>query len=305
MKKSNVAFIGIGVGILIIIGYFVYRQTGVVQYEQKRSKALESVQNELWDRIGTLEKNVADLEEELALRKEALVDDNKLTEVFGTSKPAPSPETSPRIDCNALEERIRAIFSYLDTREYLKQYEISDGTYALAKEITGKLAAAPPMITGEMRDMVSLARNVAHFYRVLGEARIDLIRDIMENESDVMESFMASWFPWVMACSQCKPDGFACPSLETLYQYAGFFLNTLAGKSYLMRRPAKLRILVSYYSVLILDKANQETLNPHGIDIRPFIDSIANEISNQRNLVFQMQYLKTLEPLRKRYAMAR
>ena len=79
-----------------------------------------------------------------------------------------------------------------------------------------------------------------------------------------------------------------CPSLETLYEYAGFFLNTLGGRNYLMRRNAQLRILTSYYCLLILDKANDETLNRYGIDIRPHIKLVLSEIKNAKSLTNPM-----------------
>jgi len=90
--------------------------------------------------------------------------------------------------------------------------------------------------------------------------------------------------------------------LSSQYEYAGFFLNSLGGRSYLLRRDPGVRILTTYYSVLILDRANEEDLNRHGIDIRPHIDSVAQEIRNSRGLVFQKQYLDRLEALREKYA---
>jgi hypothetical protein len=91
------------------------------------------------------------------------------------------------------------------------------------------------------------------------------------------------------------------PPLNVMYEYAGFFLNTLAGKSYLLRRDSKVRILTIYYSILILDKANDETLNRHGIDIRPYIDFLFYDVINQRGLVYRKQYLAELIGLKEKY----
>ena len=92
------------------------------------------------------------------------------------------------------------------------------------------------------------------------------------------------------------------PSLTALYEYAGFFLNSVGGRSYLLRRDSRVRILTTYYCVLIVDRANQEEANRHGIDIRPHIDSVAEEIGNQRGLVFQKEYLDALADLQEKYA---
>jgi hypothetical protein len=92
-----------------------------------------------------------------------------------------------------------------------------------------------------------------------------------------------------------------CPSLETLYEYAGFFLNTLGGRNYLMRRNAQLRILASYYCLLILDKANDETLNRHGIDMRPHIKRLLSEINSTKSLIYKKRYVKRLNTLEAKY----
>jgi len=157
------------------------------------------------------------------------------------------------------------------------------------------------MVTGEMKNLYSLIRNVAHFYRVLGRKRVELIKEIMRNESEIIESVMATFYSWIILGSCCEEKIKGCPSLEVLYEYAGFFLNTLAGKSYLLRRDSKVRILTSYYGILILDRANEGNLNRHGIDIRPQIDFLFYDISNQRGLIYQKQYLAELKGLREKY----
>ena len=86
-----------------------------------------------------------------------------------------------------------------------------------------------------------------------------------------------------------------------MYEYAVFFLNSLAGKSYLLRRESKVRILTVYYCILILDQANQKVINRYGLDIRPLIDAAAYDIRSQRGLVAQKQYLDTLLQLRVKY----
>jgi hypothetical protein len=78
-------------------------------------------------------------------------------------------------------------------------------------------------------------------------------------------------------------------------------LNTLAGRSYLMRRDSKVRILTTYYSVLILDKANDEQLNPGGLDIRPHIEFLLNDLQTQIGLIHQKQYLAEVKQLADKY----
>ena len=96
-----------------------------------------------------------------------------------------------------------------------------------------------------------------------------------------------------------KKDG--RPSLKVLYKYSGFFLNTLAGRNYLLRRVPKIRVLATYYCVLILDKANDAKLNPNGIDIRPHIKLLLTDISNQSGFINKDQYLSELDQLDRKY----
>jgi hypothetical protein len=166
-----------------------------------------------------------------------------------------------------------------------------------------KLSKTLPIVTGETKDIVSLTRNMAHFYRVLGNKRIKLVKEILKNENDIFESIMAAFFSFYTSDNCCKEELQGCPSLKLLYEYAGFFTNTIAGRSYLLRRDSKIRILTTYYCVLILDKANEEVLNHDGIDIRPHIDISINDISNQKNLIYRKHYLTKLQGLKEKYKM--
>jgi len=125
---------------------------------------------------------------------------------------------------------------------------------------------------------------------------------VIANESEIAEPLGAIFFEWAMSAGPSREGIEGRPSLTTLYEYAGFFLNSVGGRSYLLRRDSRVRILTTYYCVLIVDRANQQEANRHGIDIRPHIDSVAEEIGNQRGLVFQKEYLDALAGLQEKYA---
>ena len=65
--------------VLAIVCYVVYNQTAT-RYEKKLNKVLEQERNEYWDKIGVLEKNVVELQEELAQHREAIVPKERLAE---------------------------------------------------------------------------------------------------------------------------------------------------------------------------------------------------------------------------------
>jgi hypothetical protein len=299
MEKSKTILLIVVV--LGIAGYVAYHQ--IERRQQKRiDTALERERNEWWDNIGKLEEKVAELEQELAQERGALVPQEKLSEVFGQAQAVVTPEVKA-ISCDELQRQMTAFFSYLDKQDYILSHGLEGGTWNMFLEILNELSVKPPLVTGEMKDFSSLIRNVAHFYRVLGRERVELITEVMQHESEIIESVMATFFAWLTSGERCQHQIQGLPSLEVLYEYAGFFLNTLAGRSYLLRRNSKIRILTSYYSVLILNKANEETSNPYGIDIRPHIDFSLYDISNQRGLIHQKKYRAELEAMRKDYQM--
>ncbi|MBW2228705.1 MAG: hypothetical protein JRG99_15735 [Deltaproteobacteria bacterium] len=80
-------------------------------------------------------------------------------------------------------------------------------------------------------------------------------------------------------------------------------MNTVGGRSYLLRRDSKVRILTTFYSILILDMANDAVLNRYGIDIRPHINLSIDDISNQKNLIYPETYVAKLHQLREKYKM--
>jgi hypothetical protein len=61
------------------------------------------------------------------------------------------------------------------------------------------------------------------------------------------------------------------------------------------------RILTQYYSVLILDQANQRRLNNLGLDIRPPLEALIDDLKGTANLTRKEEYIETLKSIRKRY----
>jgi hypothetical protein len=287
--------------IIGFIGYFAYNQ--IINWHKKELvTAISQERKEFGEKTWELEKGISKLEEELALYKEKLIPEEKLTEVFGKEATLIPPEPE-NIECEDLEQQILAFFTYLDRKDYIILQKSEHGTYNLFKQMVKQLSETLPIVTGETRDIVSLTRNIAHFYRVLGNKRIELIKEIFKNENDIFESIMATFFSFYTSDKCCKEELQGCPSMGLLYEYAGFFMNTMAGRSYLLRRDSRIRILTTYYCVLILDKANEQILNYNGIDIRPHIDFSINDISNQKNLIYRKQYLTKLQSLKEKYKM--
>lgn len=286
----------LGTGAYVVYNYMQGR------HEKELRQAVEQERNKRLAEEARLESRIAELEKELAEERPAPLSPEKMAEAFGEVPAAVKPEVE-RVDCEKLEKKITSFLAYIAGQSYMEEFQAEKSIPDLFKRTVADLSENRPMVVGEMKDLPSLISNVAYFYRVLGEDRVKLIVTILEKESGLVEDAMANFYEWFFSCKECKQRETPCPSIEVLYQYAGFFLNTLAGRSYLLRRDSKVRTLATYYSVLILDRANDESLNPYGIDIRPYINLSSYETASLKGLAYQKRYLRKLQALKDKYQM--
>jgi len=223
-----------------------------------------------------------------------------------STPPAPSAKTpappAAAGECQQLSTEIKGFFTRLDQEEYITPRKLDGGTRLYVGRLLDKLFANPPVVVGETNTFFTIIRNTAHFYRILKKDDVLLVKDILLNESENLEPLMALFYHWSLKAPECGETelGIAMP-LPGLYEDAGVFLNTLGGRSYLFRRESRLRSLVKYYSILVLDRANSQRLNAHGIDIRPALDSLSEEIRNAQKLKGRAGYLATLTELQGKY----
>jgi len=268
--------------------------------EQKGAPEKEKIRWEV--ERAKLKKEIVDLQDEIALHREEIVPGERLEEVFGKDAADLARADTVRT-CQGMDRQILTFFSYLDRQPYIRQAGLEAGAYAQYLRIVDALSRNPPLILEETKDNYSLVRNVAHFFRVLGKENVLLIRRTLAEEPEILEPLAALFYDWTVSADRCKEGIQGRASPETLYEYTAFFLNTLAGRSYLLRRDARVRTLTTYYCILTLDLANRKTLNRYGVDIRPFIDSTIQDIRNMRGLLFAKHYLDTLEELKREYAL--
>lgn len=211
------------------------------------------------------------------------------------------PAAALQPDIAAIERRITAFFAYLDEQPYIQSYKFAGGSYLQYQIALKNLSSKPPIIAGEMESLYSMVLNVAHFYRVMGKNRVFAVRQVLQNEAEIIESVMKTFYQWFNMKNGGTPTLTDRPSPEVMYEYAGYILNTLGGRSYLLRRSPKVRALTAFYCVLALDKANELELNSKGIDIRPYIKSSLLEVKNQIGLIYQKEYISKLSELNLKY----
>jgi hypothetical protein len=216
----------------------------------------------------------------------------------GLTEEAPAPKSSPKEDlCTQVEKNITEFFRYLDQKEYVRDPGSIIDTYTRFKKILNRLAARPPVPAGEGTDPAIIIKNVYHFYRVLDRKDLRLIRHIVTKEKETLEFNLEMFYRWVGLGNRCPdPEGMR-PSMEMLYKYAGFFINTTGGRACLFRRSSDIRLLVSYYCLLIINEADKKGGNSYGIDILPYIEPIREEILLHPHFHFQSEYINKLDSL--------
>ena len=300
----------VAIVVIVASAFFIYSK--FAGWHASKLETTVKQEKKIWqDKTDQMRQEIATLKQELAVAKGQNVSQDKLAKVFGEVQRGDK-EVTKQLEGEISEEEkqpgfaeveghIMAFFSYMDDQEYVQSYKFKEGTYRQYQIALKKLSSKPPIVTSETSSLYNIVRNVAHFYRVLGKKRVLLIKQMLQNESEVIESVMRTFYLWFTLNDEGQSSVQGRPSMKNMYDYCGFFLNTLGGRSYLLRRDPKVRTLTTYYCVLTLDKANDDELNSRGIDIRPYIESSLMEIENQTGLVHQKEYLATLRNLRLKY----
>lgn len=213
--------------------------------------------------------------------------------------PAAGPAPPAADVCRESREKLQGLFAYLDRQDYVMSRQLKGGTSEHFKDLLDRLLRTPPFVLRETDSLVQVVQNRAHFFRVLGKKDTLLLRDILLKEGDILESSFAILYRAMTLQEKCKADGPALRlPLPDVYPYAVFFLNTLGGTAYLMRRDSRVRMLTQYYCILILDQANQQGLNKLGFDIRPPLDILMRDLKNAVNLTRKEEYIETLKNIR-------
>ncbi len=291
--------------ILVIAG------TGILFFTESDNR-LDSLETETLntdeDQTQDIDKNVQALTDESStpenqdpgivnLTEEVIQDNESATSDTVTE----SPEDKRTNECRILSEQVHGFFTHIDSEDYIKQFELQEPSQAYFIALTYKLLKNPPVVSRESDDLYTILKNMAHFFRVIGKDNIVLMKTILDRERDKIEDVMAELYQWT-AWENCNNDMLQfSPSLEQMYEYAGFFLNTMGGRSYLFRRDSRSRLLVNYYSVLLIERANKEGLNQHGIDIALIIPQLVQEIDSSNQLIYKENYIDSLYNVLEQY----
>lgn len=206
------------------------------------------------------------------------------------------------IRCQETTKFIENFFQHLDNQKYLKKYNIEPDSKTYFIALMQRTLDNPPVVSGETDDLYTILQNTAHFFRIIGNTNIVILKNILSNEKTEFENIAAKLYSLVTS-HVCAEHNFDLKINNTsLYEYAGFFLNTMGGRLYLFRRDSISRMVISYYSILLIDKANIESFNRHGIELSTSIDLLISEMESTTNtLKLKETYLNTLYALQEQY----
>jgi hypothetical protein len=251
------------------------------------------------ERTQELESMIQELQQ--GKESKPLLPAERLSQVFGPASPLVKGASPRSLKCQELEESLRAFCQYLDAGETFRSQKTYRDSWALFNSILESLEQRLPVISAEPYRPSTVIENSFYFFRLLGKEKINIVREVIKYESDLAEPLMGIIYYWLMTGRSC--DRLPAPSstLKFMYNYAGFFLNTLGGHSYLYRQDSKIRLLTVYYSILVIHEANMKELNEVGIDLRLFLPHIFQEIQSRNDLLYAEDYLQTLTNLQLQY----
>jgi len=207
--------------------------------------------------------------------------------------------------CYRVQSEISDFFSYVENQPYYKHLAGDKKAQELFKETMRRLASRLPIPGGEGVDASIIINNIYYIFRSMDRNAIRVIKEFISGEGESLEFDMALFYRWIMLGDECGEGADIRPSFQELYHFAGFFLNTIGGRAYLLRRPAAAGALTGYYCLLILHEANLKGRNNYGIDILPYIATIKEEIASARNLAQSEDYLIELASMESYYQQRR
>jgi hypothetical protein len=205
----------------------------------------------------------------------------------------------------AVEMSLTEFFQYLDQQPSIRHLNLASGTKGRFKIILKELSSHLPVPAGEGIDPRILTANVYHFFRALDQKDVRLVKETIRLERDNMEMDLRMFFRWFTEGEGDRELDALRPGLNIAYPYAGFLLNTIGGRAYLLRRPSTVRVLLTYYSLLIVYQADRKGKNTYGIDIYPYIRALTDEMTHYPDLQYEQEYLEKLDQIREYYVSRR
>ncbi|UCG21328.1 MAG: hypothetical protein JSU80_01665 [Deltaproteobacteria bacterium] len=296
-KRTPFLLISTLVLLAIFVGLLVWQWDTLI--EKVAGEKIEEERHGWMERTQELESIILELQQGKEFKP--LLPAERLSQVFGPTSPLVKGASPRSMKCEELEDSLRAFCRYLDAGETFRSQKTHRDSWALFTSILESLVRRPPVMSAESYRPSVIVENSFYFFRLLGKEKIDIVREVIKFESDLAEPLMGIMYYWLMTGRSCDKLPSPSAALKIIYNYAGFFLDTLGGHSYLYRQDSRIRLLTVYYSILVIHEANMRELNEVGLDLRYFLPNIFQEIQSRNDLLYAEDYLQTLTNLQLQY----
>ena len=314
-RSNKWLYIGIGLALLVVILFYFYTQqknsqSGFVNQDSftgsstNRVEERSSLSDDSNPGVSLSEKSGGKSNDPSAAVSSSSGNKTSIHSVIKSDSDTDKTETDhlSTINPDYLIQTLNDFYTHLDQQSYMKDFNLKEPSSVHFSNLLQKLINTPPVVTNETDDLYTLLKNTAHFFRILGKDNILALKGILDREGSSFENILKTFYTLTAYPEAIAREYSLTLPKDGLYDYAGFFLNTMGGRLYLFRRDSTSRMTVSYYSILIIDNANDEGYNQYGIDIRPQIDTLINEIEDTGNrLLLKEEYLDTLYDLKEKY----
>jgi hypothetical protein len=298
MEKRTPFFLISTLALLAIFaGLIVWQWDALV--DKIAGEKIEEERQGWMERTQELEAMILELQQGKEFKP--LLPAERLSQVFGPTSPLVKGASPRSMKCEELEDSLRAFCRYLDAGETFRSQKTHRDSWALFTSILESLERRSPVMSAESYRPSVIVENSFYFFRLLGKEKIDIVRDVIKFESDLAEPLMGIMYYWLMTGRSCTKLPSPSAALKIIYNYAGFFLNTLGGHSYLYRQDSRIRLLTVYYSILVIHEANMRELNEVGLDLRFFLPLVFQEIQSRNDLLYAEDYLQSLTNLQLQY----
>jgi hypothetical protein len=296
MKKNTIILIIVIIagGALLFYGGYKLAQKQIAIQRLEDQKKFTQKETDLSETITSLADQVDSLNEIIKKNKERNYPDDKVSTVFNGTLNQEIILNQQGFDCLENEKQLLALVQYIDSKKYAEEYQIEDGAFGLFVSSLIRLTKNRPKVADERDGALSFIRNISYLYRILGKKRLLCFRKIMTEEPEIIETTFILFYKWMKYGESCDNSFMTPPTFSIMYDYACYFLSTIGGQSYLIRRDSTTRILMTYYSTLIVHQANLTQQNRYGLDIKPFVKKLKEEITQFHALAFRDIYSANL-----------
>jgi hypothetical protein len=210
-------------------------------------------------------------------------------------------KTTPTDPCLETIKNLDSFFLYLDTQEYIKEYQFPNGSKDFISGMINKALSHPPLHPTD-KSLSSQTQAGISLYHILGHQNLLILARILINEPDHLETVFENFYNWTIIADQCPARTYAInPQFIQLYQYALFFMDSDDGRSYVNRRDTITGLLTRFYALQIIKEAQIRNIDQNNTDLTSHINSLVADIKSSNVLENKETYLKVLYSLNEGY----